>query len=69
MTKYCQIKYCLQEKSTRFGLEVSVVYVISSLYMLNCFKYFLIYILGQNVSKNETRKMLNYIKSLCAELF
>ena len=27
-------------------------YAISSLYVLNCFKYFLIYILGKNVSKN-----------------
>ena len=32
--------YCLQEKSTDFGLEVSVVYIISSLYVLNSFKYF-----------------------------
>ena len=29
-----------KKKSTHFGLEVSVVYVISSLYVLNCFKYF-----------------------------
>ena len=40
-----------------------------SLYALNCFKFFLIYILGQNVSKNQTRKILNYIKSLCGKLF
>ena len=36
--------------------------------MLNCFKYFLIYILGHFVSKNQTRKILNYIKSLYAKL-
>ena len=36
---------------------------------MNCFKYFPIYILGQNISKNETRKLLNYVKSLCANLF
>ena len=69
MSGYSQIRYCLQEKSTHFGLKVSVVYVISSLYVLNCFKCFLIYILGQNVLKNQRRKILNYIKSLCAELF
>ena len=27
------------------------------------------YILRQNVSKNQTRKILNYIKFLCAKLF
>ena len=29
------------------------------------FRYFLIYILGQNVSKNQAKKILNYIKSSC----
>ena len=57
------------EKSTHFGLKVSVVYLISSLYVINCFKCFLIYISGQDVPKNQTRKILNYIKSLLAELF
>ena len=33
-------------------------YTISKLYVLSCFKYFLIYILGQNVSKNQTREMV-----------
>ena len=37
---------------------------ISSLYVLNCFKY-----LGQNILKIQTRKILNYIKPLCAKLF
>ena len=35
---------------------------ILSLYVLNCFKY-----LGQNILKIQTRKILNYIKSLCAK--
>ena len=48
-----------KKKSTNFGQEVSLVYVISSLYVLNCFKYFLIYVLGQNVSKSQTRKIWN----------
>ena len=62
--------YILPEKKlTNFGLEVSVAYVISSLYVLSYFKYFLIYILGSNVSKDQTIKILNYIKSLCAKLF
>ena len=56
--EYSQIIYWLQEKSTHFDLQVSV-----SLYVFYCFEYFLIYILGQNVSKNQTRKILNYIKS------
>ena len=37
--------------------------------MLNCFKYFLIYVLGQNVPKYQTREILNHIKSSCVELF
>ena len=40
MSEYSQIMYCLQEQSIQFGLKVSVVYVISSLYVLNCLKYF-----------------------------
>ena len=40
MSECSQIIYCLQEKSTHFGLEVSVVYIILILYVLNCFKYF-----------------------------
>ena len=68
MSKYSQIIYCFQKKLTHFCLEVSLVYVISSLYMLNSFKHFLIHNLGQNVSKYETRNILNHIKSLRAEL-
>ena len=56
-----------QKYLKHFGLEMSRVYgvlahfefkihkdfkTIPSLYVLNCFKYFLIHILGQNVSKN-----------------
>ena len=67
-----QIIYCLQEKSRLFGLEGSAVYIISSLYVLNCFKYFLVYALrhialkyislSQNKEiyfalKNKTRKL------------
>ena len=69
MSYYSHIIYCFQEKSTHFGLGISVVYLTSNLCMLNCFKYFLIYILRQNVYKNQTRKILHYIKSLCAKLF
>ena len=35
----------------------------------SCAELFLIYILGQNVSKNKKRKILNCIKSLCTKLF
>ena len=67
-----QIIYCLQEKSRLFGLEGSAVYIISSLYVLNYFKYFLVYALrhialkyislSQNKEiyfalKNQTRKL------------
>ena len=34
-----------------------------------CAKFFLIYTLGQNGPKNHTRKILNYVESLCAEFF
>ena len=67
MSEYSQIIYCFQEESTHFGQEVSVVYVISSITVLNYFKCFLINILGENVSKNQMRKNLNYIKPLGAE--
>ena len=43
-----------------FGLKNCSDYLTKttlSLYLLNCFKYFLIYILGQNVSKKQTRKI------------
>ena len=44
---------------------------ISGLCVLNCFKYFLIYILGQNVSKKIDKKSYQkkYVKSSCARLF
>ena len=62
ISRYSKIIYCLQEKSTHFGLDVSLIYVMSSLYELDCFKYFIIYILGQ-ISHNKI--ILNYIKSSC----
>ena len=37
--------------------------------MLNCFKYFLKYTLGQNVPKHQTWKIMNYIKSSCIIFF
>ena len=57
MSEYFQIIYCLQEKSTHIRLKVSVAYVISNLYVLNCFKHFLIDTLGQNFSKGQTGKV------------
>ena len=39
-------------------------WTISSLYVLNCFKYFLIYVLGQNASKTS-KKRFWAISSLC----
>ena len=46
------------------------VYVILWTFSVkNCFKYFLINILEQNVSKNQRTKILNYIRFLCAKLF
>ena len=65
MSGYSQTMYCLQEKSTHFGLEVSVIYVISRLYVLNCFKYFLIYILGRNVSKLDKKNFELYQVFMC----
>ena len=52
MSEYSQIIYCLQEKSTNCGMKVvyvtsrimEIVYVISRIYVLNCFKSFHIYI-------------------------
>ena len=57
MSGYSQIIYCMQEKLTHFDLELSIVYVTLSLYVLNCLKYFLIYILGQNSLKNQTKNI------------
>ena len=66
LSEHSRIIYCLQEKSKHFDLEVPVKYVISSVYVLNCFKYFLIYILGQNSSNNQTRKTFKlYQVSMC----
>ena len=49
----------------RFGLEILVVYDVLGHFELyqvlrikNCFKYFLIYILGQMLQQNPTRKRL-----------
>ena len=36
--------------------------VVSSAYVLNCFKYFQTYFLGHLSQKNQTRKKLNYVK-------
>ena len=41
---------------------------ISILFVLNCFKYFLIYFLRQNVSKKLNKKNFQKNKSLCAKL-
>ena len=48
--------------SQRFRLKKFLT--ISSLYVLNCSKYFLIYVLGHFVPKNQSRKILNYIKPM-----
>ena len=46
---------------------------ISSLYVVNYFKYCLIHILGENVRKNQIRTILKYVKSsriiFCAKMF
>ena len=75
------IIYCLQEKSRLFGLEGSAVYIISSLYMLNCFKYFLVYVLRHialkyiSLSQNKEIhfglkiRQENYIKSSCRSFY
>ena len=56
MSVYFQIMNWLLEKLTYFGLEVSIVYVILSLYVINCFKYFLVYILEQNAWNKSNKK-------------
>ena len=56
MTECCQTIHCLQEKLTHFGLKVSVVYLISILYKLDSFKYFLIYVLRQMSQKIKQEK-------------
>ena len=56
----------MQEKIRHFGLDVSLVYKILSLYVLICFEFFVIYILRQNVAQNQTKV---FVKSLCADLF
>ena len=38
---------------------IKTFWTISILTVLNCFKYFLIYILGQNVSKDQIRKTIS----------
>ena len=57
MSGYFQIIYCLQEKSTHFGLEVSVVYIISSLYVRNCYKYFSNTCFGTKCPKKLEKKI------------
>ena len=57
MSKYSHVIYGLQEKLTQFNLAVSVEYVISSPYVLNCFEYFLINILGQMYQKDQARNV------------
>ena len=39
--------------------------IISRFYVLNCLKYFSIYILGQNVPKKINKKNFEHIKSSC----
>ena len=41
-------------------INISVVHVTSSLYVLNCFKYFLTYNLGQNASKSASKNFELY---------
>ena len=55
----------LAKKATHFILEVSAVYVISSFYVINCFKYFLIYILGQCLKKTDKKKFKLYQVFMC----
>ena len=64
--------YYSQKELKYFGLEILLVWEVLGhlkLYQvfmcLNWVRYFLIYILGENVSKNQTRKVLKYIKSPC----
>ena len=45
--------YILLEKSANFCLEASAVYVISSPYVLNCFKYFGAKCLKKSDEKNS----------------
>ena len=66
MSKYSHVINCLQEKLTHFNLAVSVEYVISSLYVLNCFEYFLINILGQMSQKDQARNVFWTISILHA---
>ena len=60
-----------KKKKKKYETRKIVKRAVSNPYMLNCFKYFLIYILRQNVSKKLYKKICqkNYIKSLCAKLF
>ena len=56
MPKYFQFIYYLQEKSTYFCLEVSVVYVISSRDVVNCFKYIFNIYFGTKCLKKLDKK-------------
>ena len=57
-----------QRELKRFSLEIFVIYrilaqkLITSLSVLNCFKYFQIHILGQMSQKIRQEKNLNYAK-------
>ena len=43
----------------------STFWTISSLYVVNCFKYFLVYILEQNVSKSDKKNFKLYQVLMC----
>ena len=65
VSKCLIIPKLLAKKATHFILEVSAVYVISSFYVINCFKYFLIYILGQCLKKTDKKKFKLYQVFMC----
>ena len=66
----CWIVEIFWDKTSRNQTRKFTKRTISSLYVLNCFKYFQVYILGQISQKIRQE---NYIKSLCtifcAEMF
>ena len=63
MSECFQIILCLQEKSTNIGLEVS------SRYARNCFRHYLIYILGQKSSKKSDKKNFELYQIFVAKYF
>ena len=63
--EYSQIAYWLHKKSTHFVLEVSVVYVISSPYVLNCLKYFLMSFGTKCLRKSDKKNFKLYLVFMC----